>query len=92
MFTPHFQFVSSKLIYNIKKTLFTDLRVQILEVISKVPGIGTQSLKDKVKMLKRSYSKLYEVLDTFQYYFTKEWIFMNENIYKVLEHLSEEEK
>lgn len=68
-------FIPSKKVYNAALYLHNDLPTNILEKISKIPGIGTSSFKKNVKQLKMVNAKSRELGEMFDHFTSHSWTY-----------------
>ena len=85
-------FEESELNYNIKKSLYQEAPIKVIDFVSKMPLVGSRSLKKQAQTLEKSRIKLNNIADMFKSFFNTEWYYENKKIYKITSMMTPQER
>jgi hypothetical protein len=84
--------VESRFEYNMRKLIYEDLPISLMEFVAQLPVVGTPALKNAASKLKKMSVKINGMLHVFEFFMKGDWRYENQNIYKLIDRLSPEEK
>ena len=78
--------------YKLKTYMIDTLPTQMLDVVSHLPVVGNQKMRENVTTLKKINSRLEGMSDTFTFFIKGNWLYENKQIYEVINKMSPEER
>lgn len=85
VFKPKYlEFIPNRKLYTLKFNLAHEVPTKVMDVLSKVPGIGSAKMRKDVERLKKLNIRAWELGNTFVHFINHEWIFETNEIYELL--------
>jgi fatty acyl-CoA reductase len=91
-FTVDLQTIGSKTEFKLKKKIFEDLPINMLDFVSKLPIVGTPALKNAAEKLKKMSKKINSMIEVFDFFIRGDWHYENKKVYEIIKMMSPSEQ